>query len=35
MFDTVFGDDFKKHMMDGVEEHWDRLAGKGKKKMMV
>ena len=30
MFDTVFGDDFKKNMINGMEEHWDKLTGKAK-----
>lgn len=25
MFETVFGEEFKKHMMDGMKQHWDKL----------
>ena len=28
MFDFVFGDEYKKHMMEGVEKHWDSLVRK-------
>lgn len=26
MFDYVFGDDYKKHMMEGIKHQWDSLA---------
>ena len=26
MFDTVFGEEYKKHMMDGMKQHWDKLT---------
>lgn len=26
MFDHVFGDDYKKHMMEGIKHQWDSLA---------
>ena len=28
MFDYVFGDEYKKHMLEGVEKHWDSLVRK-------
>lgn len=29
MFDYTFGDEYKKHMMEGVEKHWDSIVKKG------
>ena len=26
MFDHTFGDEYKKHMMEGVEKHWDSIV---------
>lgn len=26
MFDYTFGDDYKKHMMEGLEKHWDSIV---------
>lgn len=31
MFDHEFGEDYKKHMMDGMEKYWDELTGREKK----
>ena len=30
MFDYVYGEEYKKHMMDGVEKYWDELTHKNK-----
>ena len=31
MFDYVYGEEYKKHMMDGVEKYWDELTCKQSK----
>ena len=32
MFDYTFGDEYKKHMMEGIEKHWDSIVKKQESK---